>query len=707
MSATTIHSTDTTTKARFLAPGTHQRADAKGKGKGQGALPAKGPTKTSKARATGPAAGVEDEAFATGDLVLIPLSRLVPSAFNVRKSGGEDVGELAALIKAQGLLQNLVVHPDETKRGKSTGDYGVAAGGRRLRALGLLAKAGDIPLDKDILCRLITRDAAIAASVAENSGRAAMSVADTVTAFAEMIAAGAGVEDVAVCFGITPLTVQRRLKLAKVSPVLFELFRQDKINLDQLMALAITDDYAAQERVWNSTPSYNRNPSGLRRLLLGREIDAATDPLAKFVGITAYEAAGGVVVRDLFEDAGSGYITDAELLQRLAVERLTERAQAFKGWAWTEARTSFDHSERQGFGVAAMKQRAPTPEQQAARDALLTAKEEANKGLEDLYDAEDSDDDPGFDSAKASALEAEVEAIDAKLEKLRHDLSEWSADILAFAGVVVSLDRNGAVVVHRGMVKPEDRKQAAKVAAVAAGAPGANGATGDTGEGAESQTSANPESLVRKLTAHKTKALQVLMSDNTHVALAALAHTLVQQLVTGYAGGMHRTASALNLRANDCDSALKGVADDIEASRAWGELASRLDNWRERLPGDADRLLPWLIGQPLDTLLELLALCSALSVSAMSGHEADTTGDALAAAVGLDMADWWTPTAGSYLAQVPKARIVEAVTEAVSAEKAAPLAKLKKGEAVAAAEALLQGTRWLPSPLRARGPATA
>ena len=708
MSATTIHSTDNTTAvskdARFLAPGTHQRADAKGKEKGQGALPGKGPTKTTKARSTEPSSSAEVEAFEAGDLVLIPLSRLVPSAFNVRKSGGEDVGELAALIKAQGLLQNLVVHPDETKRGKSTGDYGVAAGGRRLRALGLLAKAGDIALDKDILCRLITRDAAIAASMAENSGRAAMSVADTVTAFAEMIAAGAGVEDVAVCFGITPLTVQRRLKLAKVSPVLFELFRQDKINLDQLMALAITDDHAAQERVWNSTASYNRNPSGLRRLLLGREIDAATDPLAKFVGIPAYEAAGGVVVRDLFEDAGSGYITDPELLQRLAVERLTERAHVFKGegWAWTEARTSFDHSERQGFGVATMKQRAPTPEQQTARDALLAAKEEANKGLEDLYDAEDSDDDPGFDSAKASALEAEVEAIDAKLEKLRHDLSEWSADILAFAGVVVALDRNGEVIVHRGMVKPEDRKQAAKAAAA-----GATRATGDVGEGTEPQASANPESLVRKLTSHKTKALQVLMSDNTHVALAALAHTLVQQLVTGYAGGMHRTVSALNLRANDCDSALKGVADDIEASRAWGELASRLDNWRERLPGDADRLLPWLIGQPLDTLLELLALCSALSVSAMSGREADTTGDALAAAVGLDMADWWTPTAGSYLAQVPKARIVEAVTEAVSVEKAAPLAKLKKGEAVAAAEALLQGTRWLPSPLRARGPATA
>ena len=236
---------------------------------------------------------------------------------------------------------------------------------------------------------------------------------------------------------------------------------------------------------------------------------------------------------------------------------------------------------------------------------------------------------------------------------------------------------------------------------------GVGGLPGEAGEGAAQDGNVNPESLVRKLTSHKTKALQVLLSDNTHVALAALAHTLVQQLVIGYSGGMHRTVSALNLRAIDCDGALKSVADDIEASRAWGELTNRLDNWRERLPGDADRLLPWLIGQPLDTLLELLALCSALSVSAMSGREADTTGDALAAAVGLDMADWWTPTAGSYLAQVPKARIVEAVTEAVSVEKAAPLAKLKKGEAVAAAEELLQGTRWLPSPLRARRPATA
>ena len=150
MSATTIHSTDNTTKAQFLAPGTHQRAHAKGKATGQSGpntnddTNANTKTRTNEksgkseksGRATGPAPTFDGETFTPGELVLIPLSRLVPSAFNVRKSGGEDVSELAALIKAQGLLQNLVVHPDEAKRGKSTGDYGVAAGGRRLRRKG-------------------------------------------------------------------------------------------------------------------------------------------------------------------------------------------------------------------------------------------------------------------------------------------------------------------------------------------------------------------------------------------------------------------------------------------------------------------------------------------------------------------------------------------------------------------------------------------
>ena len=133
------------------------------------------------------------------------------------------------------------------------------------------------------------------------------------------------------------------------------------------MSLAITDDHEAQERVWDSMHGYERHASNLRRQLLGREIDAARDPVAKFVGIEAYEAAGGAITRDLFEeDADAGYIGNAELLYRLAKDKLDAEAAALakEGWKWIEARTSFDYSERHAFAEAPMGMRDATQKEQ-------------------------------------------------------------------------------------------------------------------------------------------------------------------------------------------------------------------------------------------------------------------------------------------------------------------------------------------------------
>ena len=232
------------------------------------------------------------------------------------------------LIDSQGLLQNLVVMEHLTKQKKATDKFEVVAGGRRLRALRKLAELGKIGQDEEIACMVTTREQALAASTAENSGREPMSMADTVCAFAQMVKDGAGVEEVAVCFGITPLTVRRRLKLTNVSPKLFELFRQEQMNLDQLMALAISDDHEAQERVWDGMHSYDRHATNLRRQLLGREIEASRDPVAKFVGVAAYEAAGGVITRDLFADGDdAGYIAD----RRVALQTCSRAARCRRG----------------------------------------------------------------------------------------------------------------------------------------------------------------------------------------------------------------------------------------------------------------------------------------------------------------------------------------------------------------------------------------
>ena len=78
--------------------------------------------------------------------------------------------------------------------------------------------------------------------------------------------------------------------------------------------------------------------------------------------------------------------------------------------------------------------------------------------------------------------------------------------------------------------------------------------------------------------------------------------------------------------------------------------------------------------------------------------------DALATVVGLDMAEaGWTSTVDNYLGRVTKPRIIEAVREAKGDSTAVLIEHLKKGDMAREAERLLDGTGWLPEPLRLPG----
>lgn len=101
---------------------------------------------------------------------------------------------------------------------------------------------------------------------------------------------GRSVEEVAQCFGTSPITVRRRLRLADVHPDLLVLYRQDGITMEQLMALALSDDQDEQLRAWNALPEWQCSAHALRAMLVSDEVNAFTDALAKFIGIDAYEA---------------------------------------------------------------------------------------------------------------------------------------------------------------------------------------------------------------------------------------------------------------------------------------------------------------------------------------------------------------------------------------------------------------------------------
>src|SRR5580700_2552253 len=284
----------------------------------------------------------------------IPLNKLKKSPRNVRQTphGKAHIEALADSIEAHGHIQNLVVETEVDAQGRKTGCYLVTAGeGRRLAQL-LRVKRKCIRSDEPIRCMVDDTHDAQALSLAENELRQNMHPADQFVAFKQLVDGGQSVEEVAAHFGVTPLVVQRRLKLANVAPDFIALYRKQGIDLDCLMALAIVDDHEKQKQVWASLSKHDRDPDTLRRTLTENEISLG-EPIVKFVGLRAYEKAGGFIRRDLFaEKEDDGFVMDPELLRRLATEKLQKAAAQLKehGYAWVEVIPQLDYSTLSTYG---------------------------------------------------------------------------------------------------------------------------------------------------------------------------------------------------------------------------------------------------------------------------------------------------------------------------------------------------------------------
>lgn len=266
----------------------------------------------------------------TTTIQTIPLNRLVHSKANVRKTGrGRALEGLMASIAAHGLRQNLNVRPTSGNR------FEVVAGGRRLEALRRLAAGGDIDKTLPVNC-LVLEDGEDAAelSLVENAIREDMHPDDQFVAFAELVGKGMPVEDVAARFGVTPAVVKQRMKLASVAPNLRLKYREGELTLAQVMAFSLLDDHDRQEEVWAELPEWSRSPESIRRALTSEGLPA-NHRLSRFVGQQAYEAAGGPVLRDLFEEEQPVF-ADGALVERLAIEKLEAAAVTLRaeGWKW-------------------------------------------------------------------------------------------------------------------------------------------------------------------------------------------------------------------------------------------------------------------------------------------------------------------------------------------------------------------------------------
>lgn len=597
------------------------------------------------------------------DIIMIPLTKLVESEDNVRRSNRKGgVAELAASIRSHGLLQSLVV--SETGKGR----FAVVAGGRRLRALRMLAKAGDIAKNAPIPCSVMSGDNAAELSLAENIVRQDMAVHEELEAFTKLVDAGEGPEAIAARFGVSAQHVARRLKLARVSPRLIEALKREEATLDQLAALAFTDDHAAQEKAFFDAPDWARTPERLKAQVTQSHVPE-TDKLARFVGLDAYQAEGGAVVSDLFAEAdgdSTRWLADRDLLVRLAAAKLEPIATEVRGEGWAWAEIAID-------GVAWTQ----FPERVRERRRELSAEEAQEQ--ERLYAQLDE-----------ATHEAEIESIEAAIDVLA--ASGWKPEEVALAGAIVTLTHNGEPKVERGLVKADDVKTLKALRRKQAKASGADeGAADQATDEAEAPKSRLSAKLIDELMAHKTLALRAEVATKPDLALRLLVLALASN-------ALHQssTSSLVRVRVEEADVCRQITRCESPAPRAIAKLA---ETWRERLPAGVDALWAFICEAEQQTLLELLAVLIAPATELQRGR-AESVVDAICAAAGLDMRNYWSATPESYFEHVRKDVIVDAIKELNPALDRTKLDKASKKEVLDRAKRLFKGSSWLPEALR-------
>ena len=641
----------------------------------------------------------------------IPFNKLTLSQSNVRRiKAGVSIEELAEDIARRTLLQSITVRPVLDDAGAETGMFEIPAGGRRYRALELLVKQKRLARTASIPCVVRTEGTPEEDSLAENVQRAPLHPLDQFRAFLALREKGQSEEEIAAAFFVGVNVVKQRLRLASVSSKLLDVYSEDGMTLDQLMAFTVSPDHERQEQVWEAIQrSHNKESYQIRRLLTEGAV-RASDKRAQYAG-EDYVAAGGVIMRDLFQSDDGGWLQDVGLLDRHVAEKLGRDAQAIRaeGWKWVEVATDFPYGHSYGLRHIAGERQPLTDEETATLDALRAEAEQ----LEEAH--AEADEIPEDVDQRLGEIETEIAAIEER------PVNFEPADI-ARAGAFVSIDGSGRLRIERGYVRPEDEApivepeptESEADSGMAAPTPtlasASNTAQSKDGGAVQSEPAEDEDEglkpladkLLTELTAYRTLALREAIGNDPGVAFIAALHVLCLKLFYHYGSD-----SCLEIEP-------KTVAFGAQAPGLGdAPLATKVDarhrDWSEQLPAEPGDLWDALTTFDAETQQRLFAHCVSLTVNAV--HEAWNRrpkaiahADCLARALSLDIvATGWTPTVDNFFGRVTKARILEAVRETKGDAQAQRIEQLKKGDMAREAERMLAGSGWLPEPLRTSG----
>ena len=641
------------------------------------------------------------------DIRQIPLDQLCVDDANVRNiKNGVTIDMLADDIAFRGLLQSLAVRQIMDQDGLPAGRFGVIAGGRRLKALQKLAAQKRIDASQTIPCILRENGNATDDSLAENVFREQLHPLDQFVAFKQLADQNIPDSDIAKRYHVSEKFVRQRLKLASASPALLKAFQEDEISLEKLEVFCVTDDHARQNDILKRIKDGQAMAAWSIRQALTETSIEADDPRALYVGLDAYQAAGGAVMNDLFREDTGPWLENPDLLDKLASEKIAaERSLVLAaGFKWAEI--TLDprevHSLKRNLSQIPNLASGLTKDERVQEKALSAEYDELTEK------ADYSDDENPFTVEDKSRL-AEIEPI---LTEFHNRAPKLSAKQIARTGVLISLDDDGRLCLEYGYLKPEDvkevRKSETKSLANGSGDDASDDqdldgddedeyVLADNNPGAVIAGKTISDALARDLTSYRTIALQNAVAQDFNIAFLGCLHALCSSL---FRSGSYNSC----VKISPSELFLRGVIG-LDDWQTYKDIQDRHQTWGDRLRGQGGAAL-WhaLCALSHQERADLFAHCVSLTIDAVYGNQGRGSSahhaDLLAEAVSLDMKTaGWESTSENYFGRVSKEQIIEAVREAAPT-KVALIDHLKKPVMAKEAERLIKDTDWLPPLIR-------
>ncbi|WP_299048625.1 ParB/RepB/Spo0J family partition protein [uncultured Tateyamaria sp.] len=426
-------------------------------------------------------------------IIYASLDQLYLHDLNPRQEVAQEAIEtLAESIKTCGLLQNLGGLQDDS------GKVGIVAGGRRLRALAFLAETDPAQESVTSIPVLLAKDAEQAElwANAENTARADLDPADEIRAYGRMAKSNASADDIASAFGVTVAHVKGRLKLSDLPEAALDALKAKSINLTVAQKLTTADDEKLIFEVLRLIDEGQITNTGQIDGVLHPKAVKSTDRRATFVGVEAYEAAGGKVSRDLFSE--DVFFENRDILDEVFALRLREAADKVMkeaGWAWV---MPHDESYLGWHVMDEHKFERVYPVEGVLSDDLTERYDE----LAELAEGD----------VLNEAGQAELDSLQAVLD------GAFTEAQRAIAGCVVHVGNNGQLEVTGGLIKAADKKAAIEAGILAKSHHGGSG----------EKTPKNPYSqkLQADLEAIKLASLQNAMLDQPDLLLDLLTFQL-------------------------------------------------------------------------------------------------------------------------------------------------------------------------------------